>query len=187
LARSLKIASVNALDVTLIVAWCRERGVLLTDDADAHGLIGPADDPTLEHRVRLQYAGGARSGQEGAFAAAGVRALRSWDECLVWITGWGIWPSGEDWPQFYAWRGQHGERRSLDAAPGHRFLADEARELEILLQLVLENAWDATAVPASNRAAMDQRVVISHDEWIELRSREPAEFRAPGAEAMGHK
>lgn len=169
----------DALDITLIVAWCRERRVLLTDQADAQGPIGLADDPALGHCVRLQYAAGARSGQEGAIAAAGVRALRPWDECLVWITGWGVWPSGENWPEFYAWRGHHGERRSLDAAPGHRFLADEARELTVLLQLVLENAWDATVVPASNRAAMDQRVVVSHDEWIELRSQEPVEFRAP--------
>jgi hypothetical protein len=55
-----------------------------------------------------------------------IDSLGKWDEYLAWITLWGVWPSGEDWPEFYAWRGALGERRSLDIAPGHRFDYREA-------------------------------------------------------------
>ena len=122
------------------------------------------------------YAEGERSGREPAVAAAAVRALGAWDECLAWLTGWGVWASGEDWPRFYAWRGAHGERRSLEAAPGHLFAAGEAAELEGLLTHILENGWDATLLPARGGAPTDRRVVASHDEWIDVRSRNPVEF-----------
>ena len=168
----------DVLDHTLIWEWCREHRVpLLGDEDDSRGSITLADDPTLVQRARVMYADGARSGREPAVAAAAVRALGAWDECLVWVTEWGVWPSGEDWPQFYAWRGGHGERRSLAAAPGHCFSAGEAQELETLLRLVLENAWDATALPALGGTATDRRIVASHDEWIDVRSRHPVEFR----------
>ena len=115
----------------------------------------------------MVYAEGERSGREPAVAAAAVRALGAWNECLVWVTEWGVWASGEDWPRFYAWRGAHGERRSLEVAPGHLFSAREAAEMEDLLTPVLENAWDATVLPALAGAPTDRRVVTSHDEWIE--------------------
>jgi hypothetical protein len=53
----------------------------------------------------------------------------SFDECLVWVTAWGIWGSGEDWPAFYAWRGAQNEQRSLEKAPGHRFVPEEIEKL----------------------------------------------------------
>jgi len=168
----------DVLDHTLIWEWCREHGVTLSGDGDeSRGPITLADDPTLGQHARLFYAEGTRSGREPAVAAAAVRALGAWDECLLWVTEWGVWPSTEDWPQFYSWRGGHSERRSLEAAPGHLFGAGEARELETLLRFVLENGWDATALPALGGTATDRRVVTSHDEWIDMRSRDPVEFR----------
>jgi hypothetical protein len=165
------------LDHTLIWDWCRGCGVALAGDgADPPVPIRLADDPTLELRARLLYAEGSRSGREPKFAAAAMRALGQWDECLVWITEWGVWPSGEDWPRFYGWRGAHGERRSLDEAPGQLFRASEASELHDLLTLVMENGWDATVLPTRDGTVSDRRVVVSHDEWIEVRSRRPIEF-----------
>jgi hypothetical protein len=158
------------LDHTLIWDWCREHGVGLEGDRTL------AEDPTLSERARVFYAEGQRSGREPAFAAAVVRALGAWDQCLVWLTEWGVWASGEDWPRFYAWRGALGERRSLEAAPGHLFRGEEAPELEELLTQIMENGWDATLLPSHGGAATDRRVVISHDEWVDVRSREPVEF-----------
>jgi hypothetical protein len=167
----------TVLDHTLVWDWCREHGVpLVGDSAGSVGPITLADDPTLDRRARLFYAEGQRSGREPANAAAAVIALAAWDECLVWVTEWGVWPSGEDWPRFYAWRGAHGERRSLGAAPGHLFGAGEIADLENLLTQILENGWDATLLPALGGAVTDRRVVTSHDEWIDVRSREPVEF-----------
>jgi hypothetical protein len=77
----------------------------------AHHSSGRSD---AAERRRLFYAKGGRSGREPAVAAAAVVALGGWDECLVWLTGWSMCASGEDWPRFYAWRAEHGERRSLE-------------------------------------------------------------------------
>lgn len=167
----------DVLDHTLIWDWCRANGVPLAgEDANPPAPIRLADDPTLDQRARVFYAEGERSGREPAVAAAAVRALGAWDECLVWVTEWGVWPSGEDWPQFYAWRGAHGEPRSLEAAPGHLFRATESPDLQEMLTRVMENGWDATVLPSRGGVAADRRVVISHDEWIDVRSRAPVEF-----------
>ena len=75
--------------------------------AQVHGLAGgngfEVTLPKLPSRGRRMYAHGPGSGREGTAAAELVTGLGSWEECLVWITGWGVWPSGENWPQFYAW------------------------------------------------------------------------------------
>ena len=172
----------DVLDHTLIWHWCRTHGVPLAgEDQDAPAPIRPADETTLNERVRVFYAEGQQSGREPAVAAATMRSLGAWDECLVWVTEWGVWPSGEDWPRFYAWRGAHGERRSLEAAPGHLFGGAESPELETMLTVVMENGWDATVLPSRGGVAVDRRVVISHDEWIEVRSRRPVAFSVVAA------
>jgi len=166
------------LEHTLIWDWCREHRVALRETRPDSPGIWLIDDPTLDQRTRVMYADGQRSGREPRVAAAALRALGVWDECVVWVTEWGVWESGEDWPRFYAWRGAHGERRSLDAVPGHLFHAGESAELEGMLAQVMENGWDATVLPSHGGVATDRRIVISHDEWIDVRSREPVEFSA---------
>lgn len=124
--------------------------------------------PELESHARKPYADGRRSGREADAARDLIAGLGSWDECLVWIRSWGVWPSGEDWPHFYAWRGALGERRSLDVAPGHRFDSSEVLLLTELLELIMKNAWDATILCSWNGRADRLRAVISHDEWYQL-------------------
>lgn len=107
-------------------------------------------------------------GQEAEVAAAAIKELGDWDECLLVVKSWGIWPSSEDWPKYYAERGAHGERRSLDVAPGHLFAKPEEPALLRFLQIVLENAWDAEALPASGGRFNGRRLVVSHDEFVEV-------------------
>jgi hypothetical protein len=109
-------------------------------------------------------------GQESEIAAAAVEALGPWEECLLWIKLWSIWPSSEDWPKYYAERGAQGERRSLEIAPGHLFIADEQRLLLRFLQVVLENAWEAEAYPITGGILNGRRLFVSHDEFIEITS-----------------
>jgi hypothetical protein len=123
--------------------------------------------PDLPSLRRREYASGRKSGQEGTAVADLIHGLGPWDECLVCVTLWGVWASGEDWPQFYAWRGRLGERRSLDVAPGHRFVRDETALLGELLTLIMENAWDADILCAEGGTATRTRAKISHDEWYE--------------------
>jgi hypothetical protein len=145
--------------------WCAQRGIELQDGGRV-----PSDSGFL-HTARVRYAAGQRSGRERAVAEACLRALSSWEECLLWITLTGVWPSGEDWPTFYALRGRQGERRSLDVAPGHVFTPGEEAVLLEFLTAVLENAWDAYLLPARSHHALDRRARVSHDEYVELQSR----------------
>jgi hypothetical protein len=91
-----------------------------------------------------------------------------WDECVVWIRNWGIWPSSEDWPRYYAWRGGLGECRSLQVAPGHRFELAEQDLLTELVARIMENGWDADVLCSRSGRADRLRGKICHDEWYEI-------------------
>jgi hypothetical protein len=153
------------LDAFVIEDWCRERTIRV--DAEKDVLIAEG-----EYVVEsLAYGQAAEpEGQESRVAAHCVRQLHSWDECLLWVTQWGVWPSAEDWPRYYNARGAHGERRSLEAAPAQVFRFDESALLVEFTTLVLENAWDAHIVPVRALRPTGQRILISHDEWVEVRS-----------------
>jgi hypothetical protein len=144
-----------------IAQWAEERGLPRGSGLDV-------ELPDVEPRRTRAYAQGHRSGLEPAAARDLVAHLGAWDECLVWITVWGVWPSGEDWPEFYAWRGARGERRELQKAPGHLFEPTEIALLTELIELVMKNAWDAHVLCSRSRRADALRAKISHDEWYEI-------------------
>jgi hypothetical protein len=149
------------LEDNQIREWATERAVQRVDDLGAQL-------PNLSSRGRRPYGRGGRSGREDAAAADLVAGLGSWDECLVWVRLWGVWPSSEDWPRYYAWRGRLGERRSLEVAPGHRFESGEVSQLTELLTLIMENAWDADIFCSRSGRADALRGKICHDEWYEI-------------------
>ena len=149
------------LEENQICARAEERGVRRGDGF-------AVQLPVLEPHPPKPYAQGKRSGHEADATRELLDALGQWDECLVWITDWGVWASGEDWPEFYAWRGAHGERRSLDTAPGHRFDAEDVGLLVQLLELVMKNAWDADILCSQAGSADRVRAKISHDEWYQV-------------------
>lgn len=149
------------LEDNQICEWAAERGLERGEGFDV--LL-----PDLASGGRNLYARGGRSGREREVAVELVRSLAPSDEWLVWIRHWGVWPSSEDWPHFYAWRGRLGERRSLEQAPGHRFDSGESELLAELLTLIMENAWDADILCARSGRADGLRGRISHDEWYEV-------------------
>jgi hypothetical protein len=145
-----------------IAEWCSDRGVAV--DPAQLPQLGPA-------RVvrRTTYAEGRRSGRERAVATQSVEELRAWAECLLIVSQWGIWASGEDWPAYYAARAEHDERRSIDVAPGHLFTSTEQQELIRFLTMVMENGWDAQILTANSTSVGPLSIFVSHDEWVELR------------------
>ncbi len=147
-----------------ICQWAEERGLRRYGNGFAFHL------PELDPHPSKLYAQGRRSGLEGDAARDLIAGLGTWDECLVRITLWGVWPSGEDWPEFYGWRGSLGERRSVDVAPGHRFdYGDgEGPLLQQLLELVMKNAWDADILCSRGGRADQVGAKICHDEWYQL-------------------
>lgn len=149
------------LEINQICEWAKQRGLVT-------GNTFSVELPILPSNYETVYAHGSRSGTERAAAEELVMRLGAWDECLVWIRVWGVWPSGEDWPTFYAWRGARHERRSIDTAPGHRFEADERLQLVELVAFVMENAWDADVLCSVNGRADLVRAHVSHDDWFEI-------------------
>ena len=149
------------LEDNQICAWAEERGLVRGSEFEV--IL-----PELPSLGRRGYAHGRRSGHEQAAAADFIGSLGAWDECLVWVKSWSAWPSGEDWPRFYTWRGALGERRSLAVVPGHRFAHEEGVLLAQLLTLIMENAWDAEVLCSRAGRADGARGRVSHDEWYEI-------------------
>jgi hypothetical protein len=153
---------VECLEINQICEWAKQRGLVTGE-----GFL--VELPELPSTYRAIYAQGSRSGSEHAAAKELVNRLGAWDDSLVWIREWGVWPSGEDWPTFYAWRGALQERRSLEKAPGHRFRPDERLQLVELVTLVMENAWDADVLCSLSGHADAILAHVSHEEWFEIR------------------
>jgi hypothetical protein len=166
------------LQVPHVWEWYRQRGIALDEPPDGTPAIA---DPGFPYRSRIVFAPYGRTGREGSVAAGLLSALGDRDECLLWIRGWGSWPSEEDWPRFYATRERHGSRRSLEDAPGHLAAGDDAAALEGLLAQVMENGWDAILLPASGGRSAERRVDVSHDGWAEVSSAQPVRVEMPDA------
>jgi hypothetical protein len=145
------------LEYPFIWEWCRVHAEL--DEPD-DGPIRLRDDPALTHRSQLVFAPNGPSGYEPAVASAILNALGSWTECLLWVTTWGVWPSAEDWPRYYAFRARHGQRLSIDDAPGHLATPADAADLAELLLMVLEQGWDAVLLPARDGRVLPLRVHV---------------------------
>jgi hypothetical protein len=90
--------------------------------------------------------------------------LEPFDECLLWVTQWGVWPSSENLHLFYRLRESYGERRLLQDAPGHLFLKHEMSDLISFVQLALLAGWDFYLLPTPAYA----QAFISHDEFMML-------------------
>lgn len=137
--------------------------------AEWYATCREADNAASVSTIMRRYFGQAVTprGQEAEVAAAAVEALGSWDECLLRITEWGVWPSSEDWPRYYAERGAQGERRALNVAPGHLFFAGECHLLTRFLQLTMENAW-GSQLQCVNGGRVSRRLLTSHDEYLEI-------------------
>ena len=155
--------------------WCRERGLPVLEDQR------PLDAANLVKRGRVPFTFSSHNATARAqFVRACLTALGEWDECLLWITQTGIWPSSEDWPAFYALRGELGEKRSIEIAPGHLFARDDTALLERFIEAVVANAWDAYALPTLAGQPTDRRLFLSHDEWAELESVQPIALNGRG-------
>jgi len=81
-------------------------------------------------------------------------------EVLVWVTDWGVWPSGEHPPLAEAARRGFGAERPMHETPGHLARSgDDDAALGVLCMAVLF-LWDCWVLPADGRPA----VFVSHDE-----------------------
>ena len=154
----------NCLHVNECAEWCVERGGVVD------GPFALAADPGLPARAVIEFAPTGSTGLESQVVEACLQALGDWDECLLWVTEWGVWPSSEDWPAYYALRGAAEERASLAEKPGHLFGPTQHKQFRQLLLMVLAHGWEAELLPSS-AGGIPCRVHVSHDGWVELCSK----------------
>jgi hypothetical protein len=100
------------------------------------------------------------------------QSLHPREKCLFWITGWGVWPSSENWHLYYKLRQTYHDQRLIDEAPGHYFLEYESDDLVSFIQIGLISGWDIHIIPSAGYG----QVFISHDEWIEFSMQELSEL-----------
>jgi hypothetical protein len=166
------------LDHTLIWDWCRRNGYALDEGV---GMVAPKlmRDSSLVDGDRMVHTAAGNADASNALASTILKSLGNWDSCLLWATDWDVWEDIEDWPRYYAWRGLHGEKRSLSAAPGHVFQSEEQLELLRLLSHALECGWDTVILPIREALPTGIRLYTSHDEWVQFMSIKPLTLRAP--------
>lgn len=82
-------------------------------------------------------------------------------EVLVWVTEWGVWPSGEHVALAEAARRGLGATGTLGESPGHLTRLGESDAGLSVLCLAVLFLWDCWVLPADRRPA----VFVSHDEF----------------------
>jgi hypothetical protein len=90
--------------------------------------------------------------------------LEPFDECLLWVTLWGVWGSSENLHLYYRLRESYGDRRQLSAGPGHLFAVHEDSDLATFVQLGLMFGWDFYLLTSP----ISQMAFVSHDEFIQI-------------------
>ena len=87
---------------------------------------------------------------------------------LLWIRETGIWESSENWALINGLRRSYGESRAVADAPALVAAATEVEELSAFTLVALVSGWDAELLGTNDLI----RIWISHDEWVEFRSRD---------------
>jgi hypothetical protein len=160
----------HALEANEVWAWYRDHGMAEEVDALRRHTVRPAVVPELPFCERFEFNTSGNTPGLGDVAEKSLRAVGPWQECLVVHVLWGVWSSAEDWPRFYAWRGRHGVRLSLDDAPGHLFSDDDPAALMELLIQTFEFGWECHALFSSDRSSIQSHVFVSHDGWLTIQS-----------------
>ena len=125
--------------------------------------------PALErrHRHGMTYVMPADAGRKTALARAFSGLNDGTGETLLWVTGWGVFPSSQNMELFDGYRRSCDESRSIGEAPGHIFERWDRKELECVLDLVLYFFWDASVFMPGG-----VWIRFSHDEVFSVRATE---------------
>lgn len=124
-------------------------------------------DTSWKQRYRdrlISFAIPADTGKRTALARLLAEVAANGSESLLWITGYGIWPSSEIMDLFDGYRKSIGESRSIHEAPFHIFSSQDLKQLECILAVTLYFLWDALVLNHLQGVLIE----ISHDEIIDI-------------------
>src|SRR6058998_822574 len=144
--------------------WCRLHKHELHPNQSPVRLVGPAVHfafPSPDHRLTW-------------FSKWLTVTTPAIGERLLWTTGWGIWPSSENWTLFHRLRSGFGESRGIEEAPAVVAGPDEVEELAAFVHIALLFGWDAHLLSAKGMT----RTFISHDEWVSISSTDEGLLKA---------
>jgi hypothetical protein len=136
--------------------WCQQLEVPLDDERR------PLREPIRGHRLRCEFP--SNFSQSFWLSRCVESALQPRNDCLLWVTNFGTWPSSENYHLYYRLRQSYGDFRLLGEAPGHLCLGYEQPDVISLIQICLLFGWDAHLIPTVGYA----QAFISHDEWIAI-------------------
>ena len=102
-------------------------------------------------------------------------------EVLVWVTEWGVWPSGECPPLVTAARRGLGAQQDLAESPGHLVRLGETHAGLAIFTLAILSLWDCWVL-STNQAAL----FVSHDEYGAADSRTDDEELRRRLRLLGH-
>jgi hypothetical protein len=142
------------LSKTQCADWCATRGL----PAPSHPRIYPSGDRNTRHDFRIPTDSGRRVALGRLLWRASVDLEN--EERLLWIEGWGVWPSGEHLPLFTALRKAFGEHRNLMEAPGHLSGQGDDQDGLSFLLVGLLFLWDCWLYTETGTVVMS-----SHDEY----------------------
>lgn len=131
----------------------------------------PLDNLLSELSCRLQVVGGAYSipsdsGRKTALSRLFAYLLLRKPNTCIYVSGWGVWSSSENFDLFYGYRRSYGENRTLMEAPVHLFEQSETDAFVSILSMAFYFIWDAWVFDTEGKTV----VKLSHDEWFEVRS-----------------
>ena len=150
-------------EIQAICWWCQENGLTVKEPNKVElPVFKKTQSILVEEKGRPAYVETA--------ADQCLKLFDGYSEVLVWIVEWEIFPSGEDWPDYYRYREQYGEKRSLNKAPGHLFDANESDSLATLMIKVMNNGWDAHILCLRSGRVDQVGAFITHDGFLDLYS-----------------
>jgi hypothetical protein len=158
---------------------CASHCALLKVELDARRQ--PTRDLDFQYRLRCELPPSFT--QLLWFSRTIEAALQPRAACLVWATGFGIFPSNENEHLYYRLRQSYGDLRLLHEAPGHLCLGYEQAEVVTLVHLGILFGWDVHLIPTQGHA----RAFVCHDEWVDLGFASQAQFEETRAQLQGAK
>lgn len=85
-------------------------------------------------------------------------------QCLVWISDWSIFHSGDNFHLFYKFSQSYNCNALISSSPGHLCMSYERAEIVTLVWLCVSQGWDVHVVPDNDCIS----AFFSHDGWFEL-------------------
>lgn len=149
------------VDKTEAMEWLSLRGI-----TDSEGRIAKSLFPRQATRY-IEKDSGAKTG----FARVLASHFSEFDESMLWIDEWGIWPTSENHDLFNGYRQSLGETRPVRDRPAHICTPTDEAAVFSLLSMVLYFVWGAVLAASSGEVV----VRISHDEWVDVYAKDVTE------------